>query len=367
MAYKASSDRALFLTTSLLAIFGLVILFSASSITAADEQFGKSPYSFLLQLVWAVLGYSMMIALMNIDYHYWQRQKLVKILLVLSAASLLLVFVSPEINNAHRWIRYHRASFQPSEMAKLVILIFVAGYLHKHESEINLLKERLVPCLAVVLSFAAVIAIEPDLGQSVCLCLIVFVLLFMAGLKWKYIGIAAAAGAPLGIAAVIWKFGYQLDRILVFLNPSLDPLGKGWQIAQSLTAVGSGGAIGLGLGAGKQKLWFLPEAPSDFIFAIVGEELGLIGTSLICLAFLFFFYRGIKIALKAPDSFGFYLAMGITIMVAMQAFLNISMVLSLMPTKGIALPFISQGGSSLLLNLTAAGILLNISNYTEKA
>ncbi len=366
MAYKPSSDRILFLTASLLTIFGLVILFSASSVVSADEQYGISPYLFPKQVGWALLGYSLMIGLMNVDYHFWQRPRLVRILLVLSAVSLVLALVSPAIKGSHRWLRFGEISVQPSEMAKLVIIIFVAAFLHKYETEVNQWKERLLPCVAVVLAFAVLIGREPDLGQAVCLCLVVFVLLFMAGLNWKHMGTAMAVAVPLGVAAVL-LYRYRIQRILVFLDPSLDPLGDGYQINQSLMAVGSGGIFGLGLGASKQKLWFLPEAPSDFIFAIVGEELGLIGTCLLCLAFLFFFYRGIKIAFRAPDRFGFYLGMGVTFMVVLQAFITISMVLSLMPTKGIALPFISHGGSSLLLNLTAAGILLNISNYAERA
>jgi cell division protein FtsW len=165
----------------------------------------------------------------------------------------------------------------------------------------------------------------------------------------------------------VMRVPFRWERILAFLNPFHDPLGAGWQILQSLTAVGSGGVFGLGLGASKQKLFFLPYAHSDFIFAVIGEEIGLVGTCLVSLAFLVYFLRGLRITLRAPDSFGYYLGLGITLMVVIQAFINISMVLALLPTKGIALPFISQGGSSLLLNLAATGILLNISHHSEKA
>ncbi len=364
MAYKATSDRPLFITANVLAIFGLVMVYSASSIIAADQR-GMSGYYFLRQLVWAVVGYAAMVALMSIDYHFWQKRKCITFLLVVSSLSLIFVLTQPTVNGAHRWLRYGVISVQPSEIAKLVVLIFCAAFLNDHEAEINNFKDRLLPFAAVVLVFVGLIGIEPDLGQAVCLTLIVFTLLFTAGLSWKYVLTAGVAGlSALGMAALL--FSHSSQRIAAFLNRSHDPLGTNWQISQSLTAVGSGGLLGLGLGAGKQKLFFLPEAPSDFIFAVIGEEVGLIGTILVCLAFLFFFYRGIKIAFKAPDRFGFYLGVGITLMVIVQAFINISMVLDLMPTKGIALPFISQGGSSLLMNLMATGLLLNISNYAEK-
>jgi cell division protein FtsW len=365
MAYKATSDRPLFITANLLAIFGLVMVYSASSVIAGEKDGGVSAYYFLRQLIWAGLGCLMMWTLMNVNYHVWQRKGLIKFLLVVTAIVLVAVLFEPAKKGAHRWLHYRSLSFQPSEIAKLVLLFFVASYLHDHEPEINDLKKRLVPLACVVGFFVFLIGYEPDLGQAVCILLIVSILVFIAGLSWKYISMAAAAATPL-LGLAIYMYPYRFIRVLAFLDRSKDTLKSNWQISNSLVAFGSGGTFGLGLGAGKQKLHFLPEAPSDFIFAVIGEEIGLIGTLLVCLAFLFFFYRGVKIALKAPDKFGFYLALGITIMVVMQAFINISMVLGLMPTKGIALPFISQGGSSLLLNLMATGVLLNISNYAEK-
>ncbi len=367
MAYKPSSDRVLFTTASLLAIFGLVMVFSASSMLASDKHDGMSAYFFQRQLLYAVVGYGLMIFLMNLDYHRWQGKKWIAGLLILCAAILVMVLFQPPVNGARRWLRYGSSlSFQPSELAKLALLIFLAAYLHKYEAEINGFRKRLLPCLSLLVFFAALIYIEPDLGQALCILFIAFVLLFTAGLSWKYIG----PSALLAVAAfyfLVVREPYRFARILAFWNPELDPLGDGWQISQSLTAIGSGGLLGLGLGASRQKLYYLPEPHSDFIFAIIGEEWGLIGTSLVCLAFLVFFFRGIKIAMKAPDLFGFYLGLGITLMVVLQGFINISMVLNLMPTKGIALPFISQGGSSLLVNFMATGVLLNISNYAEKS
>jgi len=366
MAYKASSDRLLFIVTSLLTIFGLVMVYSASSVVASTK-FGISYYYFLRQLAYATLGFLAMVSLLNLDYHFWQKEKVVKLLFILSAASLVLVLAQPSVNGAHRWLRYGPLiSFQPSEIAKLVLLVFLAAYLHKHESELNQPWRGLLPCIAAIGVFAGLIGIEPDLGQAVCVIVIAALVLFLAGLNWKYIAVAVLLSIPVAYFGVV-RVAFRWDRIKSFLNPFYDPLGAGWQISQSLTAVGSGGPWGLGLGASKQKLFFLPEAHSDFIFAVIGEELGLLGTCSLAVAFLVFFYRGMKIAFKAPDRFGFYLAVGITLMIAIQAFINISMVLAMMPTKGIALPFISQGGSSLMLNLLATGVLLNISHYGEGA
>ncbi len=301
----------------------------------------------------------------NVDYHFWQDEKVIRVLMFLCFAALVLVLMGPKINGAHRWLRYGGLiSFQPSEIAKLVLLAFLAAYLQKHEGRINEPWHHLGPCLLVVGIFAALIGIEPDLGQALCVVFIAAVLLYLAGLGWRYIAGAALLALP-ALYFFVVRVEFRWDRIRAFLNPFQDPLGAGWQISQSLTAVGSGGLWGVGLGASKQKLFFLPEASSDFIFAVIGEEIGLLGTCLILIGFLIVFYRGMKITLRAPDRFGFYLGLGITLMVVLQGFINISMVLAMIPTKGIALPFISQGGSSLLLNLVAVGILLNISHHAS--
>ncbi len=366
MSYKPTSDRVLFITTSLLTIFGLIMVYSASS-AVASNRFGMSSYYFLRQLAYAALGYLLMILLMNVDYHFWQKPRIIQASCILSLVMLVMVFTQPRINGARRWLRYGPLlSFQPSEIAKLALLIFMAYYLHKYEVEINDPGKRLLPCMALLGLFAGLIMLEPDLGQAACLLLIAGILLFVAGLSWRYMVGAVALVLPV-FYFWIWRVQFRRDRLEAFLNPSTDPLGTGWHIMQSLIALGSGGIFGLGLGASRQKRFFLPEAHSDFIYAIIGEEIGMIGTLLIAVAFLVFFYRGMRITFRAPDRFGFFLGFGITLMVALQAFINISMVLAMMPTKGIALPFISQGGSSLLLNLTATGLLLNISHYGEQA
>jgi cell division protein FtsW len=353
MAYKPSSDKILFFTAGLLTIFGLVMVYSAS----------MSSHSFMRQLLHAGVGFVFLIFMMNVDYHIFQKPKVIGTLLVLCVLVLIFVLTQGRVNNASRWIRYGPyISFQPSEIAKLVVLVFIADYLHKHESEINQPIRRLLPFGLVVLLIVGLIAKEPDLGQALCICMIAAIVLCIAGLAWYYFAGAVLLAAPT-IYFSIQHFPHQWARIKVFLDPFHDPLGIGWQIRQSLTAVGTGGLSGLGLGNSRQKLAFLPEASSDFIFAVIGEELGLIATCLVVLAFLIYFYRGIRVTLRSPDRFGFYLGLGITLMVALQAFINMSMVLSMMPTKGIALPFMSQGGSSLLLNLIATGVLLNISSH----
>lgn len=364
MSYKPSSDRVLFLTTSLLTIFGLVMVYSASS-ALASTKYGTSAYFLFRQLAYAGAGYFLMLLLMNVDYHFWQKSKVVLAISLISFGGLLLVFTQPRINGARRWLRMGPLSFQPSEIAKLVLLIFLAYYLHRYESEINEPRKRLIPCVVVLGLFASLIALEPDLGQALCIALFASILLFSAGLSWKYIAGAVLLTIPTFYFAIV-REPYRWERWKAYLNPGGDPLGSGWHILQSLIALGSGGIFGLGLGASRQKRFFLPEAHSDFIYAVIGEEIGLVGTILIAVCFLVFFYRGMKITFRAPDRFGFYLGFGITLMVVIQAFINISMVLAMIPTKGIALPFISQGGSSLLLNLVATGVLLNISHHSER-
>jgi cell division protein FtsW len=366
MAYKPSSDKILFFTAGLLTIFGLVMVYSASSVVASSQH-GTSSYFFLRQLLHAGVGFIFLIFMMNVDYHVWQKPKAIVLMLAVCAVVLLFVMTQGKVNGAHRWLRYGPLiSFQPSEVAKLVVIVFMAAFLHRYESEINQPIRRLLPFGLVVGLFAGLIAIEPDLGQAVCICLIMGIVLFVAGLAWQYFAGAALMAVP-AFYFFVMRVPFRWERIKAFLNPFHDPLGAGWQISQSLTAVGTGGISGLGLGASRQKLFFLPEASSDFIFAIIGEEIGLIGTCFVALAFLIFFYRGIRIIMRSPDRFGFYLGLSITLMVVLQGFINISMVLAMMPTKGIALPFMSQGGSSLLLNLLATGVLLNLSNHNKLA
>jgi cell division protein FtsW len=366
MAYTQSDDKILFFTTGFLTIFGLVMVYSASSVVSSSQH-GMSYYFFLRQLLFAIGGFILLVLLMNVDYHIWQKPKTIFLLLSICLIALCFVLKQPKVNGAHRWLRFGGfTTFQPSELAKLIVIIFTAWFLQKYESQINRPIRRLLPFGVVIGLFAGLIAKEPDFGQAFCICLIAGILLYIAGLTWHYYAGAAVMLVPAFYFFVVQEH-YRWLRIKAFLDPFQDPLRSGWQILQSLIAVGSGGFSGRGLGASIQKIFFLPEAPSDFIYAVIGEELGLIGTSLVALAFLLYFYRGIRITLRSPDRFGFYLGLGITLMVVSQGFINISMVLAMVPTKGIALPFISQGGSSLLLNLLATGILLNLSHHNKLA
>jgi cell division protein FtsW len=362
MAYRPKVDRILLFTAGFLMVFGLVMVYSATSVVAATQH-GTSYYFFLRQLLYAGFGIVALVFMMNMDYHVWQKPKVLFLLLVICAVVLAFVLTQPKVNGAHRWLRFGGfLSFQPSEIAKLIMIMFFAWFLNRYEHEINMPVQRLLPLGAVIILFCGLIYKEPDFGQIMCICIIAGILLYIAGLAWHYIAGAVLLAIPV-ICFIIHQDPYRMERIKVFLDPFSDPMGSGWQITQSLIAVGTGGLSGLGLGASQQKLYFLPEAGSDFIFAVIGEELGLIGTFLVALAFLLFFFRGIKITLHSPDRFGFYLGLGITLMVVLQGFINISMVIAMMPTKGIALPFMSQGGSSLLLNLAATGILLNLSHH----
>jgi len=364
MAYRPSSDKILLSTVCFLTVLGLVMVYSASSVSAAARH-GESHYFFLRQLKFAAVGFLALLGLMHVDYRFFQKPRALKAILVLMAAALVYVLFQPAVNGAHRWIFVKGISIQPSEFAKLAVLIFVAWFLQRYEKDLNR-PERIAAIGAVVVLFAGLIGIEPDMGQAITLCLIAAVLLVMAGLAWRYVAAAFLCAVPL-FYFLVYNVDYRWRRISVFLNPETSTDDAAWQINQSLIAVGSGGFWGLGPGAGKQKLFFLPESSTDFIFAIICEELGLIGALLIVAAFLVFFFRGMKIALKSHDRFGFYLGTGITLMVTLQGLINISMVLGMLPTKGIALPFISQGGSSLLMNLAATGILLNLSHQNKIA
>jgi len=369
MSYKPGSDKVLLYTVCILTFLGIVMVYSASSVHATAKH-GESSYVFFLrQLIIAGIGFAALWVFMHVDYHFFLKPRVIKAGIVLTAAALFFVFKQDPVNGAHRWIRFGGGiSVQPSEFAKLAVLIFIAWFIHRYEKEINRPEHFFKICLLTAF-FAILIGHEPDYGQAFTLCLIVAILLLMAGLAWRYIAGAvlfALTFGPLLFYYLVYKVDYRWKRVMVFLNPENDPTGDGWQISQSFIAIGSGGFRGLGPGDSKQKLFFLSESSTDFIFAIICEELGLIGAALIVAAFMIIFYRGMRIALKSNDRFGFYLGAGITLMITLQAFINISMVLGMLPTTGIALPFISLGGSSLLMNLAATGILLNLSYQNKR-
>jgi cell division protein FtsW len=363
VAKKLQPDRILFLITLALVGFGVVMVFSSSAIVA-KEKFGDPNYFSSKQLFSAALGLAVMFVVMKIDYHKYRSPAVIFPFLAIVVALLVVVFFLAAASNTHRWIHFSGFSLQPSEMAKLALIFFLAHFLEKRKGNVNDIAFTLAPIAIVVGLLAGLILLQPDLGTALALLIISFVLLFVAGLDLRWVAAAVILAAPAFYLFVL-RVNYRRERILAFLDPWEEPLGRGFQIIQSLLSVASGGIAGLGFMEGRQKMFFLPEAHTDFIFAVVGEETGLIGTLVVLLLFTLFLWRGLRTAVGAPDLFGFYLALGITTMVCVQAFVNMSVVLGLLPTKGIPLPFLSYGGSSFVVMLAAVGILLNVSQRSS--
>jgi len=353
----------LFIITLLLVVFGIAMVFSSSAIVA-KEKFGDPGYFSFKQLIFAALGLAVMFVVMKVDYHNYRSPAVVFSGLGVVVSMLVLVFFLAAAAKTHRWIQFAGFSIQPSEMAKLALVFFLAYFLEKRKDNVNHLAFTLAPIALVVCLLAGLIVMEPDLGTAVSLIVISGLLLFTAGLDLRWVAAAVIVATP-AFYLLVFRVGYRWKRILAFLNPWEDPLGRGFQIIQSMLSVSSGGVLGLGYMEGKQKLFYLPEAHTDFIFAVVGEEIGLIGTCAVLALFSVFLWRGLRTAMRAPDLFGFYLALGITMMVCVQAFINMSVVLGLLPTKGIPLPFLSYGGSSFIVMLAAVGILLNVSQQSS--
>jgi cell division protein FtsW len=360
MARKLQADEWLFAVTVGLALFGVVMVYSASAPVAA--QVNGTPYHYVIrQGIWTLCGFGALLFGLRLDYSVLRRGWLAYGLLALTVLLLLAVFAFPRINGAHRWIRFGGLmSFQPSELAKLVLAIFLARWLERRSGEEQNFWRTFAPCVAVVGVLVVLVAGEPDLGTAMMLGVIGLTLLFTAGARLKHIGLMLAP-ALVGIVGLIVFSPWRVKRIMAFLDPWADAQGTGFQVVQSLMAVGSGGVHGLGFAQGKQKLFFLPFAHSDFIFAVVGEELGLVGALILLGAFGLFLWRGVRAARRAPDRFGMLLGLGIVAGIVAQALFNLSVVLALVPTKGIPLPFISYGGTSTVFTLFAVGVLLNIS------
>jgi cell division protein FtsW len=361
MARKLQADRWLFAATAGLALFGVVMVYSASAVRAAQEN-NNQYYYVIKQGMWTGIGFLAMLGAMHFDYQRLRNRRLVYGLLALTACALLAVFAFPRVNGAHRWIKLAGFSVQPSEAAKLALTVFLAYFLEKRAGEERLFWRTFVPCVALTGLFAVLVVAEPDLGTALMLAVVCVVMCFTAGVRLLHLA-AAAAPALVGVLGLLIFVPWRLQRMITFLDPWKDPRDKGFQVVQSLIAVGSGGVDGLGFAQGKQKLFFLPFAHSDFIFAVVGEELGLLGALTVVVVFAIFLWRGMRAALRAPDRFGMLLGLGLVTSIVAQALFNISVVLSLVPTKGIPLPFISYGGSSLVPTMIAAGVLLNLSQY----
>jgi cell division protein FtsW len=359
MAKKLGSDRLLFTITVALMMFGLVMIYSASAVLAM-EKYGNPFYYAIRQAIWCVISLGAMLVVMNIHYRTWNQRALVYTMLAVAAILLVgVLFMSP-VANVRRWFRFGPASLQPAEIAKFPLIVFLAYHLSRRQGQIESLWPGILPPLLVCAQFALLVVMEPDLGTAVMYIGVSAALLFLAGMPWRYFAGSALLALP-AFYFLIMNVHYRRERLLVFLNPEASSQEGGFQILQSLIALGTGGVQGVGLANSIQKLFYLPEPHTDFIYAIVGEELGLIGCIAVALAFVFFLWRGLRIAWKAPDPFAQFLAAGITILIVLQAFINISVVIGLMPTKGIPLPFISSGGSSLLVSMIGVGALLNIS------
>jgi cell division protein FtsW len=363
MAKRVSVDRWLFTVTMLLVFLGLVMVFSASAVMAKDKY--GSPYAFLLrQLLWAVAGLVAMVVAMRVDYRRYKSPAVVFSLMGLTTLLLISVFFLDRSHNTHRWIRGGGFSLQPSELAKPVLILFLAYFLEGRTRSMDDWRNTLLPAAVPVLVFLGLIVLQPDLGTAIACSAIAACILFVAEMRMRYFGYAFGA-ALLPLYLLIFHVSWRRGRILAFLNPYADRQGTGFHIIQSLIAVATGGVTGTGLMEGKQKLFYLPEPHTDFIFAVTAEELGLVGAMFVVTLFAIFLWRGMRASWRTEDIFGRYLAVGITSMVVLQAFINISVVLGMMPTKGIPLPLVSYGGSSLFVTLACVGVLLNITKQAE--
>jgi cell division protein FtsW len=305
-----------------------------------------------------------MAVIMRVDYRYYREPAFIWSCVGVVAFALVAVLFRAPINGARRWFDIGGIGVQPSELAKLATIFFIAALLERRMHRIDEVGHSLLPIGVVVLGLVALILPEPDFGTSMSILLITAVMVFAAGLNYRYVIGAVLAALPI-LYIVVMGSVYRRRRTLAFLNPWEDPLGDGFQIIQSIIAVGTGGVWGKGLMNGVQKLFYLPEPHTDFIYSVISEELGLIGATVVAACFCVIAWRGLRVSLRAPDKFGALLALGLTTMVAVQAFVNISVVLGMMPTKGIPLPFVSSGGSSLLINLFGMGILLNVSQHAS--
>ncbi|MBX6360367.1 putative lipid II flippase FtsW [Pseudacidobacterium ailaaui] len=363
MAKRVGVDKWLYCTTLILVVIGLAMVFSASAVMA-KARFG-SPYYFVVrQAVWAAAGLAAMTLLMRVDYRKYNRPNVVFPAVAITVIFLMAAFLMRDSHNTHRWIRFGLLSFQPSELAKPALVLFLAWFLQNRMQTIDDWRGTVLPAALPSLVFIVLILKEPDLGTALVCAGVTALMLYLAGMEMKYLGYAALASLPV-LYLMLFRVKWRRDRLLAFVNPEADPLGKGFHIIQSLIAVGTGGLHGLGYMEGRQKLFYLPEPHTDYIFANVAEELGLIGAVIVVGLFIVLGYRGMRAAILSKDPFARFLAFGLTATILIQAFFNISVVLALVPTKGITLPFISYGGTSLFIMLACIGVLLNITREIE--
>jgi cell division protein FtsW len=368
MSARVGVDKWMFFTTLVLVVVGLAMVFSASAVVA-EARYHSEFADLGRQAAWALAGVLLMLALMHIDYSLYNSPRFIYPALCVTTLLLLLVFFIPGSHNTHRWIRFGgHFTFQPSEIAKPVLVLFLAWFLHSRLDKMRDLKQTLLRAAIMPVVFILLIVKQPDLGTALVLAGVTAMVLVLAGMEWKYLLAGVVAALP-GLVALLFMVAWRRQRMLVFLHPNCDArdasAAASYHVCQSLIAVGSGGFTGRGFMEGMQKLFYLPEAPTDFIFANIAEELGFIGAIAIVLLFVLFGWRGLRTAFRSQDPFARLVAFGLTTSILLQAFFNISVVLSLVPTKGIPLPLISSGGSSLFFTLASIGILLNISKKVD--
>jgi cell division protein FtsW len=364
MSRKLAHDTWLFGTAMLIVVVGLVMIYSASAIIATQRFGASNPYYFMMrQCLWLTAGAAAMGILMHLDPSVLRQRRVVYGAMAAVALGLVVALFQSPINGTHRWIHFPGFQLQPSEFAKPAMVLFLAYFLTRREERINDLTATLLPLGCILSLYAGLILLGRDFGTAMTLILVSAGMIFAAGVSWRYVVTFTLALVPIaGYFAV--SAAYRRERLLSFLNPEADPLGKTFQAMQSLIALGTGGFEGLGIGNGRQKLFFLPEPHTDFIFSIIGEELGFIGAVALIAAFALLAWRGFRIARDSRDRFVFYAALGCTLMIAIQALINVSVALCLLPTKGLPLPLVSYGGSSLLASLIAVGLLLNFSQQS---
>ena len=355
----------LLLVTIVLMAIGIVMIYSASGVYALEKT-KDSAFYLKKHLSFLLIGLLATLAAMKVDYA--DLRKYIKPALFASLVLLVLVLIpgiSREIGGARRWFRFIGASFQPSELAKMVLIFYLADVLERKQPMIRSFRYGFLPPAAVLGLLVGLVLLQPDLGTAASFALVSFIMLFVAEVNLLYMVPFILAAIPV-LYLLIFKVGYRRRRIVAFLDPWADPRGAGFQIIQSFVALGSGGLLGVGLGQSQQKLFYLPESHTDFIFSIIGEELGLLGTMSVVILFVIFILQGMRIAVHAKDLFGRFLALGIVSMIALEAVINISVTTGAIPTKGLPLPFISYGGSNLIFNMVGVGLLLNIAKDRKR-
>jgi len=354
-------DRYMLVAVLGLVLFGLIMVYSSSAVLA-QKKYGSEYYFLIRQGIWAVIGLGAMTVAIKTDYRNLKHPAVVFGLLVTALLMLVSLFFLQKLNGTHRWIRFGQASLQPSEIAKIALICYMAYFVDRRGEEFDTLARGFLPVVAAAAVIIGLIAAEPDLGTALSVGVIFGVVMFAAGVKIRHLAMLLIPALPV-LAYMLLFVPWRFQRVMDFLDPWKNQTTSGFQTVQALIAVGSGGTTGVGLAEGKQKLFYLPAPHTDFIFAVIAEELGLIGSMAVVVIFGMLAWSGFRAAKNAPDRFGQLLAVGFTTMIVAQAFFNISVALALVPTKGIPLPFISSGGSSLAINLIAAGILLNVSKH----